>query len=386
MAAIPIFKESNERGERENFYVPHFELRIAGRKLKYDTVRDVMQVTYHDSIEEIDSFELTINNWDAQEGAFKYEPPSLPEYKTLFDPGQKVELSMGYLDNLRLMLVGEITTIEPNYPETGAPTLAVRGLNVLHTFRKQQHTYSWEGKRYSEIALEIGSSPVTKDKPGLGVNVQVSRKAMDKEPKEEFVYMNNQFDILFLLQMARKLGYSLYLDLDENGEQFLYFGPALDLRNVTYELEWGKTLSSFRPTLTTVNQIEEVTVRGWDRRAKKPIEGHAKLGEGDAATINADQTSVASAIKGRHEVITSEPVRDQKAADALAGKILRDQLQEMVKAAGATVGLPDLRAGRKLNIKKLGSRIDGEYFVVDSTHTINDSGYRTTFNARREKG
>ena len=127
-------------------------------------------------------------------------------------------------------------------------------------------------------------------------------------------------------------------------------------------------------------------MRGWDRKAKKPIEGHAKLGEGDAAAINADQTSVASAVKGRQEIITREPVRNQKTADARAAKILRDQLQEMVKAAGATVGLPDLRAGRKIQIMKLGDRIDGEYFILDTTHTINDSGYRTTFNARREKG
>ena len=32
----------------------------------------------------------------------------------------------------------------------------------------------------------------------------------------------------------------------------------------------------------------------------------------------------------------------------------------------------------------LGARFSGTYFVTDSTHTINDSGYITKFNARRE--
>jgi phage protein D len=70
----------------------------------------------------------------------------------------------------------------------------------------------------------------------------------------------------------------------------------------------------------------------------------------------------------------------------MADDILADQFRQMVKASGATVGLPDLRAGSKLHVKKLGARFDGEYFVTGTTHTIGDSGYRTTFNARREKG
>src|SRR4051812_38920112 len=98
--SIPIYREQNDFGERESFYVPHFEVIIAGRGLPDDVVRDVMQVSYKDSIEEIDSFELTINNWDAQKGTFKYEPPSEPANEKMFDPGQKIELWMGYLNNM----------------------------------------------------------------------------------------------------------------------------------------------------------------------------------------------------------------------------------------------------------------------------------------------
>ena len=39
---------------------------------------------------------------------------------------------MGYLGDLRVMLKGTFTTMEPNFPQSGAPTLAVRGLNALH--------------------------------------------------------------------------------------------------------------------------------------------------------------------------------------------------------------------------------------------------------------
>ena len=47
-------------------------------------------------------------------------------------------------------------------------------------------------------------------------------------------------------------------------------------------------------------------------------------------------------------------------------------------------GLPDLRAGRAVQIANLDSTLNGRWFIKETTHTINDNGYRTTFVARRE--
>ena len=64
--------------------------------------------------------------------------------------------------------------------------------------------------------------------------------------------------------------------------------------------------------------------------------------------------------------------------------ILLDRSKDMVKASGTCVGLPDLRAGQRVNIEGLGVRFSGTYFITETTHTINDGGYTTKFNARRE--
>jgi len=50
------------------------------------------------------------------------------------------------------------------------------------------------------------------------------------------------------------------------------------------------------------------------------------------------------------------------------------------------IRLPDLRAGRKVDIEGLCSHFNGTQFVTKSTHTISDSGYTTKFDARREAG
>ncbi|MFQ5812407.1 MAG: phage late control D family protein [Anaerolineae bacterium] len=390
LTPIPIYEET------EPFYVPRFEIKVQGSPLPEDVVRDVMEVTYEDSVDKIDSFTLTINNWDAEKRAPKYvdleekPKPGSPEAKVTAmldpDPNKKVELYMGYQGNRRLMMTGFITTLEPNFPQSAAPTLTVRGLNVLDKLRRKQYTWSWSDTRDSNIARELRRPPDDRSgRPGLDIEVRIDREAANNEPSEHHVFMNSQYPIVFLMERARRHGYSIYIAEEENGRpaRYLYFGPSQLLRDVTYELEWGKSLLHFRPTLTTANQVSQVTVYGWNRRTKRRIEGTARLGE-RGLELNPDLHAVARAA-GRHEVITNRPVHTPRQARALARDILLNQLKEMVKANGATVGLPDLRAGRAVIIKNVGYRFNGRYFVTQTTHTIDDSGYRTTFSARREE-
>ena len=391
-------------GTIETFYVPAFRINLRSgnpdatnapsTELPLTVVRDVIRVSYHDSLKEIDGFELTVNNWDASTRQFKYvglpnelaaTPPAEAQY---FEPGRMLELYMGYEGDLHLMMIGQITALEPDYPSSGSPTLTVRGLNVLHRFRKTQHTYSWFGKRDSEIAQEIGQNSVSDSKPGLGMTVEIDDNALSAEKPEDVIFMNNQFDIVFLLERARRRGYSLFLQEQSTGtngqiQRSLFFGPSTNDPDIIYALEWGKSLVQFKPTLTTARQVSQVTVRGWNRRTAKPIVGIAKWGD-PGITMNRDQQAVALAVQGSTEVVADRPVYTEAEAKALAKDILIRQLKEMVKATGSTVGLASLRAGRVVTITNLGDRFDGDYYVTDTSHTVGDDGYRTTFTARRE--
>jgi Bacteriophage probable baseplate hub protein len=372
------------QAQTETFYVPAFRVSVQGRGLPDDVVRDVTQVSYRDSASEIDSFELVVNNWDAQARDFKYEPGS-GSLQGIFDPGQEIRLEMGYARDVRLMLVGEITALEPDYPAAGAPTLRVRGLNILHRLRKRQHTWAWERVRDSDLARALGARTGGGEEPGLGITVRTSGTAAADEPEEPYLFMDNQYDIVFLLGRARRRGYTVRLEVDgDTADRYVYFGPSRDLRDVTYRLEWGRSLIDFRPTLSTARQVRKVTVRAWNRRTKKPIERSATWGQG-GIDANRDLRGVDEAIRDREEVVVDEPMHTPELARARARDILNRQLEEMVKASGTTVGLPDLRAGRRLQITGLGARFSGEYFVTQTTHTINDNGYRTGFSARRER-
>jgi phage protein D len=400
MTIVPLVEESR-RPEVGGFYVPRFDVVIEGARVSSDILRDVVQLTYHDSVAELDGFELVVSNWDESARAFKYVGAETAEDLTrggrnpftLFEPcGKRVEVRIGYRDALQTMLTGTVTTIEPTFPSTGAPTLTVRGLNVLHELRRKPYTWPWEKMKDSEIAEALATmrDPETGNKR-FPLPVQIDANARAREPRLEYVAQQNQTDIDFLFSRARERGYVI-LVLEEDGKRRrprrLYFGPphggkGVVLRDVLFELEWGKSLLEFRPTLSTAHQVRSVTVRGWNRKTKKPIEVKVDLDDPEL-NRNRDLYRLLQRCDPRDDRVENAPVFTENEARQRARALLQDRQRMFVQATGTTIGLPDLRAGQLVSIVRLGARFSGIYFITETTHTIGDSGYTTQFSCFRE--
>lgn len=381
-------------GERA-FFDPHFALSIAGEEAVPTVFRDITSVTYHDSIKEFDGFELQLGNWDPDTGTYRYigseTEQSLADNTNklhrLFEPGQQhIELSMGYVDKLRLMMTGSITSIEPKFGASGA-TLTVRGLNVLHELRKKQYTKDWHDLSDSAIATKLnGLKDPDTNKERFPLRIVVDKEAARKELPRKDVSQKNEYDIDFLYRRARERGYVLVVQENEDGQPQLYFGPPSEAapgqREVTYKLEWGKSLIDFNPKLSTAKQVQSVTVLGWNRKTHSKIKGVADLSDARLQT-NRDLFRLIKA-DGREDVVIREGVHTVEEARERAFNILSERLREIVTVSASTIGLPDLRAGQLVEISGVGSRLSGTYFVTASTHKFDEQGYTTKFDARRE--
>ena len=398
---MPLVTLRDESIRRGDFYVPRFEIKIAGVNLPLDVLRDVEQVTYKDNVKELDSFELTVNNWDAEAQDFKYVGSETADslaknpLHLLFNPCRhNVDVFMGYGENLSLMVTGNFTTLEPNF-SSGAPTLNVRGLNVLHKLRRKPFSYAWEGEKTSNIAKSFETLPDPSDRKQkrFPLPVEIDPNSIETEEKITYLAQNNQYDIDFLLALARRIGYVVFVKEEERKKnrvvkpRRLYFGPS-DAKHPdspkTFELKWSISLMDFKPTLTTANQIKSVTVHGWNRSTKQSITGRASLDD-PKSKLNRDLYKHLENCDAREERVVDKPVCSQKEADELARGILLERSKDLVKAGGTCVGLPELRAGQRVKIAGLGARFSGEYFITDTTHTISDAGYITKFNGRREE-
>lgn len=373
----------------DTFYVPGFELEINGRPADRGLLRDVVEVTYEDSLENVDSFTLVINNHDTDRGLPQFVGQGATEDAwNQVQPGNGLRLSMGYQGDLRLMLVGYITRLDADFPEASSMRLTVGGLNILDRFRDRQYTWAWPYQgtdpiKDSDLAVDLGQTPDSPEgHPGLAGlrRIVVDDAARDRETAREHVFMNNQFPIVFLMQLARRNGYEIVLQYDDNHEPQLYFGPTAQIRGISYLLEWGKTLTSAKATVSAARQVKKITVVGWNRDTHQPVHGEATV-DSDGVALD-DRVRALARATGREEVIPDYSVTTDAAATQLAVQRLTRHASRMVEVEGVVVGLPDLRAGRRVQLGRLGPHLDGDYLVTSTRHVLNDSGYRTTFHAR----
>jgi phage protein D len=400
-SAVAIYKG-------RDFFIPAFDIKLGGQDLPATPSHDILEVKYSDNIDQFDTFEMTVNNWDADKEDFKYtgsrwgnrsDSAGNARYD-LFDPGKTVEVWMGYFkpmspelqqaqaSSLRLMLVGTILSLTPSFPAAGQPTLKVSGKNVLHKLITKQDTKTYPGLKASAIARQVGKRGNLKI-DNFTLEVRTDPSAEQLEPTIEYVIQKNQYDIIFLLQLAHRHGYDIFLRVDNSGrtpKQYLFFGPSTAQPPTQYLLEWGKSLIQFQPTLTTAKQVNQLTVHGWNPLKKKPIEitvGWKDLkvkGLQDPQKMN----RILEGFKQREDIIVDQPFHSEQEAKAFALDKLSRLAKDLVSGKGSTLGTPDLRAGSYIQLDGLGSTFNGPYFVVSTTHSIGGSGYVTDFEARME--
>jgi phage protein D len=361
--------------EGNDFYVPHFDILLHGKNLDPAVVHDVTEVSYRDSLTDIDGFDLTIANYDSSSPT--YESASTRTFKysdqDLFDPGKELEVKLGYLGSgeLESMITGDITALTPSFPAAGFSTLKVSGLNVLHRLRTKQRSVAYTNCTDGQIADQIAQS--------LGVQIDPDR---DEGESHEYIFQDNEYDIVFLMNRAHAIGYELTVEEADSGT-IIHYEPSERMNDLAYHLTYGASLISFDPNLSTARQVSRVSVHGWDAVHKQAIQATASL---DQIGTPSGAPPVDAALQGREEVISNHPVATQQEAQTLATETLKRISKELITARGATIGLPKLRAGSAVLLDGLGDRFSGRYFVTSTTHTCGDSGYTTQFECRREDG
>ncbi len=398
-AWTPVVREQ-DKTETRLFMTQAFKVEINGEGVPRTALLDITEITYRDNLTELDQFELTVNNWGPADKAqdeprrlFKYigseteadlksAAPDKLLYR-LFEPcGKRVSVSMGYLGRMQEMMLGTFTTMETNF-SSGASTLTVRGLSVFHKLRTKKYSTAWENKTPSQIARAIAGLS-DKGKKRFPVPLKIVPGTENGEQPIPYVAQASQYDIDFLLNLARQHGYDIAL-VGKDKDEVITFGRPSDTHlPVNYELTWGRDLVDFKPVLTTAGQFKSVTVKGWDRKTQKPIEARVPYDDPELKKINAKFGELVKECDPKEEQVVDLPVFSKADARRRALALMRDNAARMVRATGTTVGLPELRAGSRLMIGGVGARLSGEYLVTKTTHTIAEAGYLTKFECRME--
>jgi phage protein D len=359
-----------------DYYAPNFRVEVDGLELDPETHGDVLQLKVVMDMDNMTSFDLTINNWDDKTIGFKYSDSDV------FNVGNNVHVLMGYADRMLSMVTGQIASMTPRFTDSQASTLTVSGLDGMFQLRDRKPKDGEQIRYVDKADWEIAQAVAERN----GLHFEATEIG---EVHAE-VIQRCQDDAQFLMERAKRIDYDCYVLTDpDSGESTLHFEEPTDGRKNTkvriYQFRWGESLIQFTPTINLSRQVGSVTVRGWDDRTKQAIVATAGADDLPGAGKGGESGPQAAnrSLRGKPEVVVDAPVGSVEEAHELARSLLAERAYEFVTGTGQVIGLPDLRPGDNIELDLLGTRFNGTYYVKKVTHTINDGGYRTDFEVRR---
>lgn len=360
---------------QDNFYTPAFNVLVAGKSLVRDLHLEVTSVQVDKMLEGADRFSFVINNgFDVSKREFiKAGDKTLPEF---FEFGSPVEIHLGYGDrsNLDLMFSGRVTEVSTSFPSSGLPQVTVSGYDHSYGLTKGTKSKNWEKKKDSDVVREIAK------------DFHLTPDIEDTEVVFEKIERSQESAAQFLFKLARRNGFEFFV----TEKDLIFRKPANDEKGVI-KLEWGRGLLSFSPEINLSEQVAQVEVHGWNIKTKKPIVGKAK--RGDEPGRDATRASSKKRASGAEylqkfcdaeqaTLRVREPVYSQQEADQRARAILTRRAEGFVGGRGESVGIPELQPNVNVTLGGLGDLFNTTFYVKQTTHSVDSSGYRTSFEVK----
>ena len=112
------------------------------------------------------------------------------------------------------------------------------------------------------------------------------------------------------------------------------------------ELRYTEGLSNFRPRVTAVMQVEEVSVRGFDLKAKQKVEQTAKTVEKQITEAGIKRSEMVSAFPGGKLEIAGQSFSSDSEAKTMAQATLDQLANAYLGAEGVCEGDPPSRRAR----------------------------------------
>jgi phage protein D len=370
-------------------YAPDFRVEVEGRELDPATKGDVLDLKVTMDMDEMTSVDMTFNNWDDRALFFKYSDT------TALNVGSRIHVLMGYSDRLLSIMRGQINSLTPRFPQSGSPTITVNVLDGMQLLKERQPAEGEEIKYTQKADWQIAEAVATRN----GLTAEVTREG----PVLDEVVQKNQNDAQFLMERAKRIDFDCYVYTDpETAQTALRFMRPSDERaggSRAHELVWSPIrqsfeglepnqpfhpLLSFEPTLTLSNQVSSVTVRAWDAAAKQAIVATATADDlPGSAEGRSGPHEAQRALGNAQSVVVDAVVTSEEEARELAISLLRERAYEFITGAGELMGMPELRPGHNVNLRGLGRRFSGLYYVKKVEHSLGSSGFTTRFEARR---
>lgn len=270
------------------------------------------------------------------------------------------------------LITGEVTALEAEADPTGTWTV-VRGYDKSHRLFRGRRTETYTNVTFADVARKVAQR----------ASLQAGR-IQGTPTVHPHLSQGNVSDWQFLQALADEVGYEVAvvdgkLDFGPPASSSAAPGQGTLTSKDPLQLTLGSNLLSFHCIVTSAEQVNEVTVRGWDVATKQPLVGTAKAAT-TSASIAVGPADLAGKFGGRAIAGVDVPYRTQAEVDGAAKAMAEQIAGAFAELEGVARGNPKLRAGVAVSLGLVGEPFDGRYTLSSTRHVYTpDAGYTTSF-------
>ena len=341
----------------DNFTAPSFAVELDGQLLSSNNVH-------------IPSLEVE-QNADGTAGGCSFVVEGLYDYATsqwrnqildLVRPGARLSVKGGYQEK-KLLFYGYVDDYTMEFSSENPPRISVTGLDGLGFLMSHREPFYGGANKAKAVVEGIFHKSLA---AGFA-------KSMTVAVLEDFtvpLVKEQVDDWKFLTVLAERFGVTLAALAGE-----LIFDDLEGYDKPVLKLTLGKGLESFQKRVSLAHQVGQVEIWGRDVN-QLPIKGVANDVSAGGGRWAAEWVSdLRSAVLREY----SEFARTQTECERLAQNRLDGIAMEFVSGSGQCIGLPELCAGRYLEVDGGDDQANGTYFLTQVRHLFSLEGYRTTF-------
>ena len=274
-----------------------------------------------------------------------------------FASGVPVKVEMGFSPRLSTVFEGEVTALEPQFRRDQPAALKVICHDEMHRLALSQMTRAFNDVDDHEVVSKIAQEH------GLSGDAPHGTR--------EHVLQANVTDAAFLRRLAQKHGAQLRI---ESGK--LTIAPPK--KGAEIALSSVDQVRKIRLRVKSLSQVGEVTVHGWDPKAKREIVATARpegeTGEGAKSYGGSHSLAIAGS--------ESLPA-DTATAEAMAKARLAKLAEGFVTAEIELIGDPRAVPGAMLKLDKVDPGADGTWRIDRARHEFSRHGYFVRLSAVR---
>lgn len=385
-------------------YAPDFQIHINDQALPAQVRTAVTSVRYEEGRDAASRVEVAIANPNLRllknhirglgfqpfPSAISLGPVRVAEAAPAgtFDIDNKLTLSVGYApDPLQSMFTGEITGVNVTFPNGGMPGMTVVAHDYLNRLQRGKYSRGFGFLPDALIAAILGAENLLI--PAIDPAIFAGSTAI---AAVNYIFggsgrkQRGQSDFELLQEVAATYDAEFWAD-----GNVLYLSRFIKDYTPRLTLTWGQNLLDFAPKVSTIGQVAGVGMRFVLREL--PLDFLVTVGyDFDRESIvisvvpGAAAASVQSLLGSVLEIIDqpiASPADITNSALVIAHE-LRQKLNNRLTGSGSCVGDPRIRAGAMIRIAGIGPDFSGDYRVASATHSIDGSGYRTSFEVRKE--